>query len=241
MNLMRVIKSNLETKKSFKIAFVGDSITSAEWIHPNWREIVEYVLKQELEKQFSDWKTPSWGIRCFNYGFDGSTTADIKRFIENGTISTDFDLAIYQLGDNDQYEKIPPTQYQANVNEVLNKFTGEIILCSNSAVNNTTFNANYEKTYYPCFTQLSSHPKTTSVDLFAELQKLDLSKLYTLVNKPGNDAASIKPGEKDFLHPNQLGNAYIAKIILEQAFQIPFNPEKYLEDLKNDIMNPIYQ
>ncbi|KKU29064.1 MAG: hypothetical protein UX80_C0006G0006 [Candidatus Amesbacteria bacterium GW2011_GWA2_47_11b] len=239
-SLTQTIKSALESKKSLKIAFIGDSITSAEWVHPNWREILEYVFQLELTKLLDDWKLPSWGIRCFNYEFDGSTTTDIRKFVENGTIPTDFDLVIYQLGDNDRFTKLTPAEYLENIKRTLTKFTGQIILCSNPAASNNLANTNYQKTYYPCFTQLSPDSKIISADLFTEFQKLDLTKLYTLININGNDVAGIKPGGIDFLHPNQLGNAFIAKIILEKAFQIPFNPEKYLEDAKNDIMFPTY-
>lgn len=240
MNLLQTIKSALESKKSLKIAFVGDSITSTEWIHPNWREIIEYVLKQELDKKFEDWKIPSWGIRCFNYGFDGSTTRDIKEFVLTGTIPTNFDIVIYLLGNNDEFIKVPADEYLSNVKDSISKFTCPIIICSDPAANNLKINEAYEKTYYLCFTQLSSQPELIGVDLFLEFQKLDLVKLYTLVNTDGNSIAGIKPGEIDFFHPNKLGNAYIAKIILEKAFGISFNPEKYLEDLKNDIMDPRY-
>ena len=65
------IKDYLNENDKFRIVFVGDSITSIEWVHPNWREIVEYVIKEELEKVISDWRIPSWQIRGINCGFDG--------------------------------------------------------------------------------------------------------------------------------------------------------------------------
>jgi hypothetical protein len=54
------IKDYLNKNDKFRIVFVGDSITSTEWVHPNWREIIEYVIKEELEKIISDWRIPSW-------------------------------------------------------------------------------------------------------------------------------------------------------------------------------------
>ena len=75
--MMDKIKNKLEKEGKFWIAFVGDSITSTEWVHPNWREIVEYVLKEELQKVFTDYRIPFLGIRCFNHGYDGATTKDI--------------------------------------------------------------------------------------------------------------------------------------------------------------------
>ncbi len=241
MNLIQTIKSALESKKSFKIAFVGDSITSAEWIHPNWREIIEYVLKEKLTEQLGDWKIPSWGVRSFNYGFDGSTTRDIKKFVSTGTIPTDLDLVIYLLGNNDMYIKVPADEYLSNVKNTISKFACPIILCSNPMTNNPNLNEAYEKTYYQSFLSFLSNPNLICSDLLKETRKYDLTSFYTLINVPGNEVTQVKPGEADFLHPNRLGNAYIAKIILETAFKIPFDPEKYLQDLKNDIMPPAYQ
>ena len=79
--------NSLYEKGSYKIVFLGDSITSAEWVHPNWREIVEYVLREELSAKFEDWKLPSWGVRCVNSGFDGSTTRDWLNLLDSSVFS----------------------------------------------------------------------------------------------------------------------------------------------------------
>ena len=74
---LELIFTQIHNDNFHRIGFVGDSITSTEWVHPNWRAIVEYVLKEELTSLIGNWKTPSWKIRCFNFGFDGSTTVDL--------------------------------------------------------------------------------------------------------------------------------------------------------------------
>ena len=69
--IARIVKK----ENKFWVVFTGDSITSCEWVHPNWREIVEYVLKEETTKQLKgDWKNSEWGIRGFNFAYDGATT-----------------------------------------------------------------------------------------------------------------------------------------------------------------------
>ncbi len=40
--------------------------------------------------------------------------------------------------------------------------------------------------------------------------------------------------EKDPIHPNALGNVYIAKMFLEEVFGIEVNPEKFLDDTRSD-------
>ena len=78
LNIIDMINANLEKIEKklrqgdwYRIAFLGDSITSAEWVHPNWREITEYVLKDKMETILGEWETPSWKIRCYNAGFNG--------------------------------------------------------------------------------------------------------------------------------------------------------------------------
>src|SRR3989344_1365212 len=87
----------------YKIVFIGDSLTSAEWVHPNWREIVEYVLKEELSNQFSDWKIPSWNIRCINSALDGSTTLDYLTRLDDHVFFYKPQLVSIMLGANDSY------------------------------------------------------------------------------------------------------------------------------------------
>lgn len=77
-------------------------------------------------------------------------------------------------------------------------------------------------------------------NLFEEYSKFDLTKFFSLKNKYGTQVLSVKPGDLDTVHPNRLGNAYIAKILLDQIFGIKFNPEKYIENLLQEDMFPEY-
>lgn len=43
--LYKEILSKLKAGEVIKIAFIGDSITSGEWVHPNFRDIFENLLK----------------------------------------------------------------------------------------------------------------------------------------------------------------------------------------------------
>ncbi|NMB56729.1 hypothetical protein GYA19_02210 [Candidatus Beckwithbacteria bacterium] len=45
MILVQDIKQTLLKTSKYWIVFTGDSITSCEWVHPNWRDIVIYVLQ----------------------------------------------------------------------------------------------------------------------------------------------------------------------------------------------------
>jgi hypothetical protein len=77
------------------------------------------------------------------------------------------------------------------------------------------------------------------INLFELYSQYDLKKFFTFISS-GNEDLEIKPGEIDFLHPNQLGNAYIAKIILKEAFSVNFDPETYIKDTLAGEMFPKY-
>src|SRR5258708_19965153 len=91
------VSEEIKKSKRFWNAFVGDSITSTEWVHPNWREIVEYVLKDALVEYFDgNWKIPAWSVRCFNFGYDGAKTNDILEKVDDIRL-VKADLVIYLM------------------------------------------------------------------------------------------------------------------------------------------------
>jgi hypothetical protein len=67
------------------------------------------------------------------------------------------------------------------------------------------------------------------VDLFNIYKSFPLRKFYTFKSEE-NVPEHIKEGEIDFLHPNQLGEAYVAKAVLKEVFGIEFDPELYWKD-----------
>jgi lysophospholipase L1-like esterase len=224
---MNDIKQKLETEGKYWITFVGDSITSTEWVHPNWREIVEYVLKNELSKVMSDWKKPSWGIRCFNWGLDGSTSTDIvERFEE--IIQLKPDLMIVMIGANDPPLGVEIPSHQKNIEKIIGlaKSKGiELVLCTN----NNPWNEESSNQYRPYAESDRKISGVKLVDMFKESENFPKEKIYTFVSEADIPEENIKKGDKDFWHPNQLGNAYIAQVILKEIFGIEFDPEKYTE------------
>ena len=60
--LLEEIQSIISKDQKFKIVFYGDSTTSTEWVHPNWRGIIEYVIKMELENFDKTQGSPTWLI-----------------------------------------------------------------------------------------------------------------------------------------------------------------------------------
>ena len=95
------VRKDLKDNGKFWMVFTGDSITSCEWVHPNWRDIVLYVLQNELTDLLNgDWKLAEWGIRGFNFAYDGATTKDILDKVEDINLVKP-DLVISLMGGND--------------------------------------------------------------------------------------------------------------------------------------------
>lgn len=224
--MMDKIKEKLKKDGKYWIAFVGDSITSCEWVHPNWREIVEYVLKEELQKQFSDWRIPSWGIRCFNHGYDGATTKDIldkKEIIFNKNI----DLFLIMIGSNDKLLGLSLEEHRKYIKEIekeAGKCRGKVIMMTdNCPWNEVSANKYREAVEIDKKLRLKNF-----INLFEISKSWPQEKIYTFISGDYPEEG-VKAGDLDFWHPNQLGNAYIAKTVLKEVFEIEFDPEKYIK------------
>lgn len=87
---------------------------------------------------------------------------------------------------------------------------------------------------------LFPHSKVKLVDLFKTSKKLDLDKIFTFILHKGNKVVGIEPGGLDTLHPNSLGNAYMAKSILKEAFGVEFDPKLFMKEVKRGEKYPRY-
>jgi len=223
----------LKANGKYWIGFVGDSITSAEWVHPNWREIVEYVLKEEVCDQFSDYRTSSWGIRCFNFGYDGSTTKDILNKVGDiNMVSPNILIGI--TGGNDPIFDIKPDDTKNNLENFFDNIdkNTEIVWCNSTpAKKGYLGNTKYEP-YARILYGLKERNNLKTIDMFNIYKDFPTESFFTFISEENPDEG-IRAGEIDPWHPNTLGNAYIAKIILEKVWGIKFDPEKYIKTINN--------
>ena len=135
--LFHTIVERVLNSKTYTIAFIGDSITSCEWIHPNWRDIVRYVLESEIDEYLSAkaasgelqikdsdiriyvqpgddpveylWSLPSWNITALNLAKNGSSSSE---WMENkdqwfAPYTRSIDLAIVMGTCNDMDNHMP--------------------------------------------------------------------------------------------------------------------------------------
>jgi hypothetical protein len=218
------IGKSLKSKGEYWISFTGDSITSTEWVHPNWRDIVIYVLHQELTKLLhGDWKTPEWGLRGFNFAYDGATTKDILERVDE-ILLVKPDLVISLMGGGDSENNISVEEHKRNIEKIASELTAsgsEVVWCTTiPALSESGKNEKYLP-YRDAFLQIQESEKFHRLDVFELYKDFPLERLFTF---------KTEEGEIDPEHPNQLGNAYIAKVILKEVFGIEFDPKKYIEN-----------
>ncbi len=229
---------NLKKNQRFWIVFTGDSWTSAEWVHPNWREIVEYFLKMEL-MEGEDWKTPSWGVRTFNFAYDGATTQDILEKIDDIKLVNP-DLVISFMGGNDSVFDIPVEESVDNIKKISQNIAMPLVWCTGLTMAAPKEN----ERYYPYVQAILNLPQNKDfqvLDTFSLSQDFPLERIFTFKATKDNLLAGQKQGDLDLQHPNQLGNAYIAQVVLGKVFGIEIDPERYLKDVSAGLMYPTYE
>ena len=229
MIILEEIANKLKTKGKYWIAFTGDSITSCEWVHPNWRDIVQYVLQSEMTDYLKgDWKTSEWGIKGFNFAYDGATTKDIVNKKDDIKLISP-DLIIGLMGGNDPTLGVTVAESVENITKVVQAFDCTVVWCNSTpAGENSKKNPEYEP-YAKAFMDMEGAENLQKIDMYSIYKQFPLERIFTFISEE-NPIEGIKAGEVDLQHPNQLGNAYIAKVILKEVFNIEFNPEKYIKE-----------
>lgn len=227
---MDKIKEALKTNGKYWIAFVGDSITSTEWVHPNWREMVEYVLKDKFEYD--------WGIKTFNFAYDGSTSRDLLKKVDELSLIKP-NMVIMLTGSNDPFHgELSPNELIDNIIKIKKSVEdagADFVISSDTC----PMNKWAEEKSWPYVKALNSIDKN-SIRLFEASQDFPQEKIFTYIAEQDIPEERVIKGKTDFWHPNQLGNAYIAMVILDKVWGIKFDPEKYIEEVNKGEKLPRY-
>jgi lysophospholipase L1-like esterase len=230
--LYKEILNSLRLGNEYKISFIGDSLTSAEWVHPNWRETLEYILKYSFEEfQNDDWWIPEWNLKFYNYALDGASTKEFERQVMIAKEQVNPDLFIIMGTSNDIELDISINDHVKNLKRIFELIkTKGTIFSPDVYSNDERLNSIY-KDYVKAV--LSVIPQyMTTINGFEIFRNYPIHNFYTLNLDEKYDKGNERL--KDLLHPNVLGNIYIAKMILEEGFGIDVKPEKYLEDIRSD-------
>ena len=148
--------------------------------------------------------------------------------------SNDINLTIITRNDKDF--KLSLREHKTNIQNIISRITqtgSDCVFCTSP----THLDYQIDPSYEPYVAEVSSIfplPNSLFIDLYDKFRTFPLDRLYTFISE-GNEVTGEKPGDTDPDHPNQLGNAYIAKVLLQEIFTIYFDPEKYIKStLKGD-------
>jgi len=230
--LYKEILNALKSGNKYKIVFIGDSITSAEWVHPNWRDTVEYILKFSFDEfKDDDWWIPEWNLKFFNYSLDGASTKEFEGQVLTSEKEVNPELYIIMGTFNDIELGISLKEHIQNYSKIFKSLKNKSIIFSPDIY---TKDERLNKTYSKYIENLlRTIPEGIEViNGFEIFKKYPIQNFYTLDLNEKYDGNFNE--SKDPIHPNVLGNIYIAKMILEEGFGIDVIPEKFLEDLRSD-------
>lgn len=239
-NLLEILKSGRE----YCFAFIGDSITSAEWVHPNWRGVFEYVLKFSFTEFTGDnWWIPEWNLKFYNYALDGASTRDFLSQTDKMLSEVKVDCVIVMGTCNDVELGIDMSEHISNLRRLFIKLSKSCDLFVYSP-DIYSADADHNKSYVPYMKSALEIPlvhKQININGFKIFSQYDWKNFYTLEKALSELSVEEKNRlEKegfraiDNVHPNALGNVYVAKMFLEEIYGIKVNPEKYLNDLRSD-------
>ncbi len=224
--LYKKILERLNEGKEYKIVFIGDSLTSAESVFPNWRAIFEYILKFSFEEYIDDWRFFEWNLKFSNYSLDGSKTNEFLKSLNSSLKEVNPDLYLIMGTSNDLEQGLGIDIYLKNLKEIfsiIEKNKKDCVHIPSVCSSNEEKNQQYLSLTKGVFSL--EIPKNVQVINGYEIFKnYDLKKIHTLKDK----------GVLDLGHPNSLGHVYIAKIFLEEAFGIKVNAEKFFKEMRQD-------
>jgi lysophospholipase L1-like esterase len=231
--ILNLIKEKLTLNQKYNIVFFGDSTISTEWVHPNIRTILEYVLKMNLEEEMEDWKSPNWNLRFINAGMSGASTKDFLQYMLSEVEDYKPDLVILVGGDNDlEDHEISPELHSENLKNILEFLTikvPNVVYCTAPYLPKNPSNNERYKIFLDKVYKLEVIKDLIFIDLFEYFKSIDSEKFFTFkISHADSLAMHLEEGSIDPFHPNQLGQAYLAKKLLKDIFGLDFDPEKYI-------------
>ncbi|MDY0097396.1 MAG: SGNH/GDSL hydrolase family protein [Candidatus Dojkabacteria bacterium] len=233
--LYKKILNTLKSGKEYKIVFIGDSLTSAEWVHPNWRDVFEYILKFSFEEfKEDDWWVPEWNLKFYNYALDGASSRDFLQQVSIAQKEIEPNLYIIMGTSNDIELGITVEEQIGNINSIFELLSNkDVIYTPDLYSNDQVSNERYEQ-YIEAILSLDIPSNINVFNGYEIYKDYPIEQFYTLdLDLNIDNTSEVK---KDTIHPNSLGNIYIAKMFLEEIFGIKVKPELYLKDIRSDIV-----
>lgn len=240
-----IIERLTNTRDIYTILLVGDSSLSCEWVMPSWRGIIEYVIKDKIERTIHDWQLPYLQLRFINAGLNGADTRQFLEFIPRDLEQFKPNMVIFMGGDNDIPIEIPFEETMHNLNkirEILNKNTENFVFSTGQTTLDEEHNLSNLR-YIAAIEKQQLYPNEIFLNLYKEFaeKEVDLEEIYTFrLSEEDVSFSGLVAGSIDKHHCNRIGQSYIASAILKKVFDINFDPRLYLKTLDAGQKYPSY-
>jgi hypothetical protein len=224
--LYNEILRNLKEGKEYKIAFIGDSITSAESIFPNWRSVFEYILKFSFEEHIDDWRVFEWNLKFFNYSLDSGETKEFLESLKTSLGEINPNLYLIMGTSNDLEQGLEIDVYVKNMRKIFNivEKEGKDCIYVPSIYGKDEKRNNEYLLLRKEALSFRKYENVQVIDGYEIFKNYDIERMYTLKDE----------GVLDLEHPNVFGHVCIAKMFLEEAFGIEVNAELFFEEMRKD-------
>ena len=240
MNLIKEIENKIKKEDIFKIVFYGTSTTTVTYSFPNWAEIIRYVLREKLDEIIGDWKSPSWFIQSFNAGLDGANSRDLLKNLKRFVIAENPELVILNISKNDLYYNFKTEETKNNSKQIIDRLleNGVKIIFTTGIPSSDEKRNNNLMVFVENDRKIAFDYKDISdflfVDFFKLIDEKYFDKMYTLIQESNEKITNSKKGDIDTIHFNKYGNAIVASVLLKECFNIRFNIDKFIEDIKDN-------
>jgi len=234
--LYKGVLEKLKREEICRIAFIGNSITSGEWVMPNYRAMVEYILKYALAEEFDDekWWIPEWNMKFYNYSLDGGTTKEFLKSYELAVEECSPDLFFVLGTSNDMELNLPVEGFVENTLDLFERITKAGKKCVYSPdpfSDDSENNRKYEK-YLTELNKNEFPDGLVNIDGYEISKGFPRERIYTL--EMSESEQKMFGRRTDPIHPNILGYVYITKLFLEGAFGIKVDAEKFFKEITSN-------
>lgn len=239
MKFFDEIVNNASKDQLFNVVYYGPSTTSVDFVFPNWGQVVQYVMREELTKIIGDYKKAFWNFQVSNRGLDGASSGDLLERMDDLVLNSKPDLVFLSAGKNDAYYEIDKEITRKNTREMIGKLLdggARVVFVTSVPSSEERINekiSDYVEVDREVAKEFLDNENFVFID-FCELFPEELiEKSYTLITKDGNDVVGLEPGDTDSIHYNKFGNLVVAKIFLKEVFGIDFDENKFFDDLSD--------
>jgi lysophospholipase L1-like esterase len=189
-----------------KIVCLGDSIT-CDWESPTYVNYWQALCDAQLGPNT---------IKIINAGINGETSQDGYYRLDNDVIAHQPDLVTVMFGHNEVHGSCQPLDLYHYLDKIVAKLMhhsiSHIWLLTPNRIADEAIAKKY-KDFLASIKEVAQERQLPIIDFWSRMKPLNLDEIYT----HQFDYAGLTG--RDYLHPNEIGHRFMAKILFEKLQQ----------------------